>query len=256
MGELILKQIDGVPLIKSGDDIAKILFETIQIQHINIQNSDILAVTSKIISKAEGRFVNLQEIIPSKKAKSLAKRTDKDPRLAELILSESSDIVRANRRALIVEHKLGFICANAGVDHSNVLGTNGDNADWFLLLPKSPDISAKSISNYFYKKTSKSIGVIIIDSHGRPWRKGTVGVIIGTSKVPALVDLRGKPDLFGYHLKVSEVAAADELAGAASLMMGQADERIPAVYIKGFPYQFNESHLGDLIRPRITDLFR
>jgi len=151
---------------------------------------------------------------------------------------------------------LGFISANAGIDHSNVQGNYGNKEDWYLLLPLSPDNSAEKIRIFIKEKTGKDIGVIIIDSHGRPWRKGTVGVIIGTSRVPALIDLRGKTDLFGYHLKISEVAAGDELAAAASLMMGQADEKIPAIHVRGFPYQLCDSTIADILRPRNMDLFR
>jgi coenzyme F420-0:L-glutamate ligase/coenzyme F420-1:gamma-L-glutamate ligase len=174
----------------------------------------------------------------------------------ELLLLESKEIVRASEQAIIVEHNLGFICANAGIDHSNVQGTYGNKEDWFLLLPKSPDESAEKIRTYIKKRTEKEIGVIIIDSHGRPWRKGTVGVIIGTSQVPALIDLRGKTDLYGYHLRISEISAADELAGAASLLMGQADEKIPAIHIRGFPYPLCDSSIADVLRPKKMDLFR
>ncbi len=256
MSELIFTQILNIPLITEGDNIAELLFSAINNQGIEINSGDILAVTSKIISKAEGRMVNLTEVVPSEKAKHLGKKTKRDPRLMELVLSESRDIVRATEHAIIVEHNLGFICANAGIDHSNVQGSYGNKEDWFLLLPKSPDISAENIKYYMKEKTEKEIGVIIIDSHGRPWRKGTVGIIIGTSQVPALINLRGKTDLFGYQLRISEISAADELAGAASLMMGQADEKIPAIHIKGFPYSFCNSSIKDILRPRNLDLFR
>ena len=239
-----------------GDNIAEIILYSIKKQEIHIEDGDILAVTSKIISKAEGRLVNLTEAIPSEKALEIGKKINRDPRLIELILSESKEIVRASEQAIIMEHKLGFICANAGIDHSNVQGKYGNKEDWYLLLPKAPDQSAERIRDYFKEKTEKDIGVIVIDSHSRPWRRGTVGVIIGTSQVPALVDLRGKSDLFGYHLKISEVAAGDELAGSASLMMGQADEKIPAIHVRGFPYLLRDSSLNEVLRPKKLDLFR
>ena len=256
MSDLNFKQLEGIPLIQEGDNIAEILHYSIKKKKIHIVDGDILAVTSKIISKAEGRLINLNEVQPSRKALSLGKEIKRDPRFLELVISESKDIIRATEKAIIVEHKLGFICANAGIDHSNVQGRYGNKEDWYLLLPQAPDQSAKSIKEYFKEKTGKEIGVIIIDSHGRPWRKGTVGVIIGTSNVPALVDLRGKSDLFGYHLKISEVAASDELAGAASLLMGQADEKIPAIHIRGFPYHLRDSSLSEVLRPKQMDLFR
>jgi coenzyme F420-0:L-glutamate ligase/coenzyme F420-1:gamma-L-glutamate ligase len=237
MGELTLKQILGIPLIQEGDNLGEILFSSINNQNIHLEDGDILAVTSKIISKAEGRMVNLSEVEPSADALKLGIRIKRDPRL-------------------IVEHKLGFICANAGIDHSNVQGKYGNKEDWYLLLPQAPDQSSKNIREYFKEITKKEIGVIVIDSHGRPWRKGTVGVIIGTSQVPALVDLRGKTDIFGYHLKITEVAASDELAGAASLMMGQADEMIPVIHVRGFPYHLRNSSINEVIRQKQFDLFR
>ncbi len=256
MSILTFTQLLNIPLINDGDNIAEILFGATQNQAIEFVNGDILAVTSKIISKAEGRSVNLTEVIPSAEAIRLGKETKRDARLMELLLSESKEILRASEQAIIVEHNLGFISANAGIDHSNIHGTYGSKEDWFLLLPKSPEESAEKIRIYIKEKTDKDIGVIIIDSHGRPWRKGTVGVIIGTSQVPALIDLRGRTDLFGFHLKISEISAADELAGAASLMMGQADEKIPAIHIRGFPYPLCDSSIKDILRPKKMDLFR
>lgn len=256
MGELKFTQLLDIPLINEGDNIAQQIYQSANRQSVEFQDGDILAVTSKIISKSEGRMVNLIEIQPSENAIDLGKETKRDPRLIELIIRESKEIVRISDQVIIVEHRLGFICANAGIDHSNVLGSYGNKEDWFLLLPLSPDDSAEKIRTYIKEKTGREIGVIVIDSHGRPWRKGTVGVIIGTSRVPALIDLRGKTDLFGYHLRISEVAAGDELAASASLMMGQADEKIPAIHIRGFPYQLCDSSINDILRQKNLDLFR
>ncbi len=256
MGELKFTQLLDIPLINEGDNIAQQIYQSANRQSVEFQDGDILAVTSKIISKSEGRMVNLIEIQPSENAIDLGKETKRDPRLIELIMRESKEIVRISDQVIIVEHRLGFICANAGIDHSNVLGSYGNKEDWFLLLPLSPDDSAEKIRAYIKEKTGREIGVIVIDSHGRPWRKGTVGVIIGTSRVPALIDLRGKTDLFGYHLRISEVAAGDELAASASLMMGQADEKIPAIHIRGFPYQLCDSSINDILRQKNLDLFR
>lgn len=253
---LVLEPILELPFIYSGDNIAEILYSAISQQGIDIQNGDIIAVTSKIISKAEGRFVNLHEVIPSEQAVQISQSHNKDPRLIQLILQESNEIIRISRNTLIVEHKLGFICANAGIDHSNVNPGKKNSELWYLLLPENPEETAQTIKDFINNKLGKEIGVIIIDSQGRPWRHGTVGMTIGIAGVPAVVDLRGKKDLFGYKLRITQVAAADELAAAASLMMGQADEKIPAVHIKGFPYNLRESSINEMIRPKNEDLFR
>ncbi|WP_298004468.1 coenzyme F420-0:L-glutamate ligase, partial [Anaerolinea sp.] len=155
-----------------------------------------------------------------------------------------------------VEHRNGFVCANAGIDHSNVMGPWGNPEDWVLLLPEDSDASCRALREQFIQKTQKNIGVMIIDSHGRAWRMGTVGVAIGIAGVPGLVDLRGKPDLYGYRLRITMIGAADELAAAASLVMGQADEGTPVVLVRGFPYPLRESSIQELIRPKELDLFR
>jgi coenzyme F420-0:L-glutamate ligase/coenzyme F420-1:gamma-L-glutamate ligase len=256
MSSLVITQIKNIPLINNGDPLSEILYQGLQVQGISLEDGDILGVTSKIVSKAEGQWVKLSTILPSKRSQELSVQIKRDARLIELILSESNAIIRATEQAFIVEHKIGFICANAGIDHSNVREEVEGENDWYLLLPKDPDKSAMMISSDLRKFSNKQIGIIIIDSHGRPWRRGTVGSVIGTSQVPTLVDLRGKGDIFGYKLRITMVAAADELAASASLMMGQADERIPAVHIRGFPYPFTESSIGEVLRTKGTDLFR
>jgi coenzyme F420-0:L-glutamate ligase/coenzyme F420-1:gamma-L-glutamate ligase len=253
---LVLTPLIHLPLINPGDDISGLLIEATRQQDIEIRDGDILAITSKIISKAEGRFANLADVNPSEKAVELSKNHNKDARLIELILQESREVIRVTRQTIIVEHRLGFICANAGIDHSNVKPISSDADEWYLLLPKEPEISARHIQHYFKERMEMNIGVIIIDSQGRPWRHGTVGMTIGTAGVPALVDLRGKKDLFSYRLLITQVSAADELAGASSLMMGQADESIPAVHVRGFPYDLRESSIQELIRAKEEDLFR
>jgi coenzyme F420-0:L-glutamate ligase/coenzyme F420-1:gamma-L-glutamate ligase len=185
-----------------------------------------------------------------------AEVTAKDPRLLELILSESRKVLRAREGLIIVEHKLGFISANAGIDHSNVSGDWGNPDDWVLLLPENPDQSSANLRIALEATYTCRIGVQIIDSHGRAWRNGTVGTTIGLSGMPGLVDLRGEPDLFDYHLRATLVGAADELAAAASLMMGQAAEATPVVHVRGFPYTLREGSLQELIRPEERDLFR
>lgn len=253
---LQLTPLQGIPLISPGDDLANLIIDRLTMLNPDIQDGDILVIAQKIVSKSEDCLVNLSTIKPSPRALELGEITGKDPRLLELILNESNQVLRVRKGLIIVEHRLGFVCANAGIDHSNVRGDWGDPDDWVLLLPKDPDASAAKIRKRVYKKTGKSIGVMIIDSHGRAWRQGTVGVCIGLSGIPGVVDLRGKPDLFNYELRFTEVGTADELAGAASLMMGQADEGTPVVHVRGFPYQLRESSLLEILRPKEKDLFR
>ena len=253
---LTLNSLKNIPLIRQGDPLADILLNSLEQTNIQIQDDDILVLAQKIISKTEGRMVNLAEVAPSPHAMEIAPQTDKDPRLIELILQESNEVLRIRKGVIVVEHKLGFVCANAGIDHSNVMGDGNENEEYVLLLPKDPDASAKKIREEIIQKTGKKVGVMIIDSHGRAWRNGTVGICIGISGIPALVDERGWTDLFGYTLKATVVGVADELAAAASLVMGQAAEGTPAVHVRGYPYPPGEGSLADLIRPKDTDMFR
>ncbi len=245
-----------IPLVQPGDDLADILLSSLQAARISPDDGDILVVAQKIVSKAEGRLVNLKTVTPSKEALDLAKRSEKDPRVVELILQESREVLRVRPGVIIVEHRLGFVCASAGIDHSNVMGDEGRPEDWVLLLPKNPDQSALEIRRKIKIATGNRLGVMIIDSHGRAWRVGTIGTAIGISGLPGLVDKRGWKDLFGYRLKITIVAAADELAAAASLVMGEAAEGTPAVHVRGFPYPLREGALSELIRPKDRDLFR
>jgi coenzyme F420-0:L-glutamate ligase / coenzyme F420-1:gamma-L-glutamate ligase len=258
---LTFTPIPKIPLIQSGDNLADILLGAIQDAHLSLEDNDILVLAQKIVSKSEGRQVNLNTVKPSEKAKELAKQADKDPRLAELILRESNEILRVSQGTVIVEHRLGFICASAGIDHSNVKGPENEDVetkpeDWVLLLPEDPDRSALEIRRRMKLTTGRRLGVVIIDSHGRAWRHGVVGTCIGLSGLPAVVDARGKPDLFGYRLRITFVAAADELAAAASLVMGEAAEGTPAVIVRGFPYPLREGSLKELLRDKKSDMFR
>jgi coenzyme F420-0:L-glutamate ligase/coenzyme F420-1:gamma-L-glutamate ligase len=222
---------------------------------IVLEDGDIFIIAQKVVSKAENRFINLKEITPSDQAIELAFKTEKDPSFVEMILQESNEVLRYRPGTIIVEHRLGFVCANAGIDHSNVAeALRGE--DWILLLPAEPDISADIIRMQIEQATGAEVGVLIIDSHGRAWRMGVVGITIGLSNVPGLVDFRGKKDLFDFTLNITQVAAADELAAAASLMMGQADERTPVIHARGFPYSLRSSSLNELLRPKELDLFR
>ena len=220
------------------------------------EDGDIVVIAQKIVSKSENRLVNLNRYYIRAKAISYSKYVEKDPRLIELILRESVKVLRTRKGLMIVEHRLGFICANAGIDHSNISTAGKLQDGWVLLLPENPDLSANRIRKSLEAKFGKSIGVLIIDSHGRTWRKGVVGTTIGLSGIPGIVDQRGKKDRNGYELKVTEIAAADELAAAASLLMGQVAEGRPIVIAKGFPYKLREANLSEIIRIESEDLFR
>jgi coenzyme F420-0:L-glutamate ligase / coenzyme F420-1:gamma-L-glutamate ligase len=253
---LLFTAVQDFPDIKTGDNIPQILIALLEDQNILVDDGDVFVIAQKIVSKAEGRLVDLSNIYPSEKALELELITKKDPRFIEVVLQESKKVIRAKFNTLIVEHKKGFICANAGIDHSNI-GLNGQEAaDWVLLLPKDPDKSAQEIRMAIEDHYHKKVGVLIIDSHGRAWRNGTEGIAIGISGLPGLVDLRGREDMNGFKLKVTTVGAADELAAGASLLMGQADEGTPVIHVKGFPYALRESSLSELIRPEEEDLFR
>ncbi len=253
---LTLTTLKNIPLIRQGDDLADIILKSLQPSDIQLQDGDVLVLGQKIVSKAEGRMVNLAEISPGARARELAAQTDKDPRLVELMLQESRAILRTRRGTIIVEHRLGFICANAGIDHSNVAGPGDKQQELVLLLPNDPDRSAAEIRAKIEQASGKRVGVMIIDSHGRAWRIGTVGVCIGMSGLPGVIDERGWKDLFGYTLRITVVGVADELAAAASLMMGQASEGTPVVHVRGFPYPLREGSLKELLRPKDQDLFR
>ena len=253
---LTIAPLTGIPLIRQGDNLADIALNAIQENNITLEDNDILVFAQKIVSKAEGRALNLVNVVPSQRARELAAETEKDPRLVELILQESNEVLRTRPGTIIVEHKLGFVCANAGIDHSNVAGAGNTAEEWVLLLPMEPDHSAEMIRKEIISKKGKQIGILIIDSHGRAWRNGTVGVAIGIAGLPGLQDLRGQADLFGFTLRITQVGVADELAAAASLVMGQAAESTPIVHVRGFPYSLREGSLKELIRPKEQDLFR
>ncbi|MCS6907307.1 MAG: coenzyme F420-0:L-glutamate ligase [Anaerolineales bacterium] len=253
---MILTPLKGFPLVKRGDDLVELTIRALAESDIVLSEGDILVFAQKIVSKAEGRQVNLAAVTPSPRAAELAQEIEKDPRLVELILRESRAVLRTRPGTIVVEHRLGFVCANAGIDHSNVAGPGTAEEEWVLLLPEDPDASARRLREGLQAHFGVSIGVMIVDSHGRAWRLGTVGVAIGLAGVPGLVDLRGQPDLFGYRLRITQVGVGDELAAAASLVMGQAAEGTPVVHVHGFPYPLRQSRLGELIRPIEQDLFR
>jgi coenzyme F420-0:L-glutamate ligase / coenzyme F420-1:gamma-L-glutamate ligase len=253
---LVLTALKGIPLVRQGDDLADIIVAALALTEIHLEDEDILVLGQKIVSKAEGRMVNLASVVPGEPARKLGVQVDKDPRLVELMLQESQSVLRKRPGTIIVEHKLGFICANAGIDHSNVAGAGSAGEEYVLLLPEDPDRSARLLRQRLEASSGKRLGVMIIDSHGRAWRVGTVGACIGLSGLPAIIDQRGWKDLFGYTLRVTIVGVADELAAAASVLMGQAAESTPVIHVRGFPYPLREGSMQDLIRPRELDLFR
>ncbi|MEA4812126.1 MAG: coenzyme F420-0:L-glutamate ligase [Anaerolineaceae bacterium] len=254
--ELKLSALRGIPQIKEGDDLAVLIWEALKENAKKLKDGDILVLAQKIVSKAEGRLVNMRNVRASKEASELAEFLGKRPELVEMILQESNEVLRTRPGTIIVEHKNGFVCANAGIDHSNVKGPWGNNEDWILLLPEDSDRSAQKIREGLEDLSGKKIGVMIIDSYGRAWRNGIVGACIGLAGLPALVDMRGKADMYQYQMRVTVIAAADELAAAASLMMGQTNEATPVVLVRGFPYALRESSAAELVRDKKSDMFR
>ena len=254
MSSLEVIALQGLPMIGAGDDLAERIESALRLNGVMLRPGDVLVVAQKIVSKAEGCVIDLATIEPSAEAIALAADVDKDPRLVEVILSESVRVVRARQGVLIVEHRLGFIMANAGVDQSNV-GT-ADGSHRVLLLPENPDRSAQTLRRGLKAATGTDVAVVINDSFGRPWRQGTASVAIGVAGLPALIDLQGRPDLFGRKLEVSVIGFADEVAAAASLLMGQADEALPAVLIRGLRWSAPESTAASIVRSPKEDLFR
>lgn len=252
--KLTLTALAGMPQVQPGDDIAGLILKALDDAGIVLLSGDILIIAQKIISKAEGQLVRLGTVIPSERALQVAQATSKDPHLIELILRESDEISRMGPGLLIVRHRLGFTSANAGIDRSNVLQDGGDEI--VLLLPRDPDASAKQIRQTVEKSCGISIGVVIADSHGRPFRLGTVGVAIGVSGVPALWDRRGEADLHGYTLQHTDVGIADEIAAAAGLLMGQGAEGLPVVLLRGLSPSEVDGRATDLVRPKERDLYR
>jgi coenzyme F420-0:L-glutamate ligase / coenzyme F420-1:gamma-L-glutamate ligase len=246
--------LSGIPLVEPGDDLAAILADALRASTIEPRDGDILVVAQKIVSKAEDRYVELAGVSPSPRALELAVILKKDPRLVEVILRESREVVRHREGLLIVEHRLGYVMANGGVDQSNI--AHGPEGERVLLLPEDPDRSCAALKARLDAEFEANLGVIINDSFGRPWRTGVVGVAIGAAGLPCIVSNVGTPDLFGRPLQVTEVALADEVAAAASMLMGQSAEARPAVHIRGIRSGAAPGRAADLVRPRARDLFR
>jgi coenzyme F420-0:L-glutamate ligase/coenzyme F420-1:gamma-L-glutamate ligase len=244
--------VENLPKIAEGNDIAKLIVDSTEKQNTPIEDKDVIVITHKIISKAEGNVVDLDDVLPSERAKELAMKTGKEPVFVEVVLRETREIVRVGPNSLITENKKGVVSANAGVDKSNV---EGDRV--IALLPKNPDASAREIRRKIKELTNHDVAVIISDTHGRPLRMGEINVAIGVAGIKPTRDRRGEKDLFGYILKVKQTAIADELASAAELVIGQASEGIPAAIIRGYKYPASETASAkELTRPKETDLFR
>ena len=240
----------GIPIVKKGDNIAKLIVEAAKAQGIEIKAKDVFVIAQTIVSRAEGSVVDLNTVVPSDFAMRIAERFEKDPRQIEVILREAKQIIRMEH-AIITETKHGFICANSGVDKSNMPGEH-----FVSLLPRDPEKSARELRKELEKLTGVKLAVIISDTHGRPFREGAINVAIGVSGMKPVWDRRGDVDLFGYTLKSTLVGIADELASAAELVMGEANEGIPVVIIRGFDYIEGEGSIKDLLRAREKDMFR
>lgn len=252
--------VENVPLIQPGDDVPMLLHGCLQKQGLSFQDNDILVIAQKIISKSEGCLVNLRDVVPSERAKTVAPLAQKDPRHVQVILDESKEVIWVSPGIFVVETHHGFVCANAGVDRSNIeQPTNAEQDEWVALLPKDPNRSAAIIRQKVKELSGADVAVVINDTHGRPFRMGGVGVAIGSAGLLGLVDKRGETDMFGYVLQATLVATGDEIAATASLVMGQAAERTPAVLIRGLNYRKPKAEdvgASDLVRPPDKDVFR
>jgi len=244
--------VPGLPIVEPGADLAALIADALPNAGLALQAGDVLVVTSKIVSKAEGRFVALDSVTPGEEALRLAGQTGKDPRVVELVLRESSAVSRAAPNVLVVRHRLGFVSANAGIDQSNVDGSDST----VLLLPLDPDQSARRLRSALEQRTGVAPAIVISDSHGRPFRLGNVGVAVGAAGLPALRDLRGRRDLFGRVLRVSVQGLADEIASAANLVSGEGAEGLPVVLLRGLPFEPADGRAADLVRPPEQDLYQ
>lgn len=247
--------IPGVPMVTPGDNLSQLVAQALAAAEVTLVDGDIVCLAQKIVSKAEGQLVALEDVTPSVQAIELAEKTLKDPRMVELILQESSEVMRHKPGVLIMRHKLGLVGAHAGIDQSNVDHSDGEQA---LLLPKDPDASARQLRDDLAASSGASIGVIITDSQNRPWRMGTTGVAIGCAGFTVLEDFRGGTDVYGRELKVTLINRADAIAGAATLVMGETTEKIPLAIVRGFPVDADTSGQNAAIinRPIEEDLFR
>jgi coenzyme F420-0:L-glutamate ligase/coenzyme F420-1:gamma-L-glutamate ligase len=253
MPALTVTPIAGLPMVEPGDDLPALIVAALTQQHMELVAGDILVIAQKIVSKAEGRTVALSTITPSAEAVELARETDKDPRLVELILRESNTVLRKKPGVLIVRNRLGIVGAQAGIDQSNIEHADGENA---LLLPEDPDASARQIRETIGARTGVRPGVIVSDSMNRPWRLGSIGGAIGSAGILVLDDRRGGHDIYGRELKVTLVNRADSIATAAILVMGETTEKTPVALVRGFAAEDSAQTARDIIRPLEEDMFR
>jgi coenzyme F420-0:L-glutamate ligase / coenzyme F420-1:gamma-L-glutamate ligase len=242
----------NIPLIQAGDDLVEVIGASMQQASLSLVTDDVLVISSKIVSKSEGRIVPLEDVLPSLQAIEYAEKAAKDPRIVELVLQESRLVSRVSRGVLVTEHRLGFVSANAGIDQSNV----ENSADRVLLLPQNPDQTAHDIRQRLLEKTGVQVAVIISDTHGRPFRFGNIGVAIGVAGMLALTDLRGQKDLFGRELQITQQGYADLVASAAHLLCGEADEGRPVILVRGLQLPHGDGKAQDLNRPADKDLYR
>lgn len=254
MPQLILTALPNIPLIRHGDDLAAIILRGLTDARIELQDDDVLVLAQKIVSKAEGRMVRLRDVTPSPRALELARQSGKDARFCEVVLWDTREIVRMREGLIIVETHHGWVCANAGIDRSNV--APHDDAEWVLRLPEDADRSARELRARLRAATARDVSVIVNDSHGRAWRNGAVGVAVGVAGLPGVQDLRGHPDLFGSPLQVTTVGCADQIASAASLLQGQADEGRPIIHARGVPIARWDGAAREIVRAKEHDLFR
>ncbi len=251
---LELFAIPDFPMVQEGDPLPTLIADGLRRADLTLQDGDVVVLAQKIVSKSEGRSVDLATVEPTEAAIALAEEVGKDPRIVQVVLSESVKVVRSRPNLMIMQHRLGFVMANAGVDQSNVAPT--DDVQRALLLPLDPDGSAETIRSALAERLGVKLGVVISDSFGRPWRRGTAGVAIGCAGLPSFIDLRGHPDLFGRILEVSIVGFVDEIAAAASLLQGQAAEGQPVVVVRGLTWTAPEAPVKELVRPPEEDLFQ
>lgn len=251
---LELVALPAIPLVRPGDDLGRLITAAADAADLALQSGDVVVVAQKIVSKAEGRYVDLASVTPSAEARALAETAHKDPRVVQLMLDEATRVLRCRPGVIVVEHRLGIVLANAGIDASNVEPAAG--AERVLLLPADPDESCRRLRAALLQRTAADVAVIINDSIGRAWRQGTIGTALGAAGLPALLDLRGRPDMFGRPLAITQVGLGDALAAAASLLQGEADERQPVVVIRGLAIAGPESTASSLLRPMAEDLFR
>lgn len=252
-GSVMFRPLTGMPEIGAGDDLAAILIDCLSHGIGPPGDMDILVVAQKVVSKAEGRLVDLATVSPSAEALQLARTTGKDPRIVELILGESRSVIRSREGLLITEHHLGFVMANAGIDQSNIGSGHTDKA---LLLPRDPDQSARGLRARIERHFGRQVGVVVSDSTGRPWRLGSTGMALGSAGIPPLLDYRGRHDRCGRRMEVTEVAWIDQIAAGAALVMGEGGEGFPAAHVRGLRWTAQSRTASALIRPADQDLFR